>query len=261
MRTRKKTYHINHIQYGVANVTMTDGKGHSFTVPNQANRKTYPSNLRLKLWPATLEVTYIYGTDIRLLMTLNKQLVFCQSEKSFPEWEEFFAKRSETEADIELAVRCYNNDDRLLLYNLYHEYNDVFKIRQEILLKYYRKEVPNLVARLKVENNIICALRGSLDELVGHHFNKRQVFLEKLQNYAGALMEYPSFVNWCLEEMTEMAKLYGRDKQRCCQSTPQGMRTSEVIKRSSKLIPITISDERIQEYINSTTKPKKETVF
>jgi len=244
---------IVHIRKNANVVLLIDWKGNSCTLPELKNcLAKCPSNLILIFKPVLVTIKYVANTNIVLEVKMGENLVYEMPEKKLKRLQHLFDTHSETEAEIELSLQYYDNRENILWYNLGHQTKDVFKFREEILLRYYRDEIPQLVSRIKLENDLICALTSSW-----HFFpqrTKKEVFkkcLEQNIGALGALTTYPNFVEWCLQEMEEFDKLYHRDKRNKCHSDLSKLVLSQVIKHSSPLVPISISDEKIQAYVNS----------
>ena len=242
-----RKFRITHIKKDTDGLVLSDGNGSSFRVPKSELTASYPSNLRLKFQPARLNITYIYGTNIVLEMRLNNTILYWLPERNFPEWEEFFETYSNTDVEIELSVRHFNEKADILLWNLRHQENDVFRFREELLFKHYGKDVPNMISRLKIENSLIFAVKSMRGN---YGRNKRKdILLHYFEDYAHLPTDLPYFVDWCLEEMDILHKLYRQDLAK--KISLSNLEKSQVMKHSSKLIPISISDEKIKEYVSS----------
>ena len=250
MKTKLRKMRIVHIRKNANVVTLTDWKGNSFDFPELKNcLKKCPSNLILIFKPVLFTIKYAASTNIVIEIKVGKTPVYSMDPKKFEKLQHLFDTHTETEAEIELSLRHYNDKDALLCYNLNCQTNDVFKFREEILLRYYRDEIPHLVSRIKLENDLICALTSSW-----HFFprkTKKEMFKECLEKNFNLLAEYPNFIEWCLQEMDELDKLYRKDKRNKCHSDLSKIVFSQVIKHTSPLLPLSISDEKIQEYVSS----------
>ncbi len=256
MRTMLRKFKINHIQKDVEDFVLKDGKGRSFRVPKSDVSPDFPSNLRLKFRPARLNVTYIYGTNIVLEMRLNGALLYWQSEKKFPEWERFFKTYSNTDAEIELSVRHFDERADILLWNLAHQENDVFKFREQLLLSSYCNDLPRMISRLKIENSLIFAVKAMRSHFAQNKHEQKSILLHCFENYANLPSDLPFFVDWCLEEMEILNKLYKQDLSK--KITVSNLGESQILKHTSKLIPICISDEKISEFMNSESNKKRD---
>ena len=250
MKTMLRKFKINHIKKDTVDLVLSDGNGQSFRIPKFGQSFQLPSNLRLKFQPAKLDVTYIYGTDIVLAMHLNKVLIYHQSEDNFPEWKTFFEMYSNTDAEIELSIRHFDEQTGVLLWNLKHQEDDVFKFRELLLLSHYSNDdLPRLVSRLKIENSLIFAIKEAYQDLKHRQKNRKEILLNCFKEYANLPTDLPFFVEWCLEEMDILYKLYRQDKKRGI--TLANLQDSQIIAHTSKLIPISIEPEKISEFINS----------
>ena len=242
-----RKFKITHIKKDTDDFVLSDGNGSSFRIPLADFTGSYPSNLRLKFQPARLNVTYIYGTNIILAIRLNNTLLYWQPERNFPEWEEFFETYSNTDAEIELSVRHFDEKADILSWNLSHQERDVFRFREELLFSHYDKDIPNMISRLKIENSLIFAVKSMRNN---HSCNEQKdLLLRYFKDYAGLPTDLPYFVEWCLEEMEILNKLYRQDLAK--KISLSNLEKSQVVKHTSKLIPISISDEKIKEYVSS----------
>lgn len=248
MKTNTERFCITRIFKHPNDTILVAKEGRCFTVLKDQYDGLFPSNFQLFFKSATLAITYIYGTQIVLEMKLNKRVLFKKSCSLFPEWEQFFSRYSGIEEELELAVKRYDNHYHFLQLNLGNQLNNVLRYREEILLEYYRDAIPNLVQRLKIENDLIFALTKSWVILTARPIALSDRMKESLFKVTNLPLELPLFSKWCLEEMETLDNLFKRDKHRGCSVNPIRMQLSEVIKHSSKLIPITISDEVIKDY-------------
>lgn len=252
METKLRKMRIMHIRKNADAVMLTDWKGNSIEIPElKTCLDRCPSNLLLVIKPVVFTITYAASTSIAIEVKAGKTLVYRIPQKELSYLNRLFDAHSEIEAEIELSLQYYDNKDTLLWYNLNRQTKDVFKFREEILLRYYRDEIPHLVARIKIENNLINALTSSWHNCSNPRTAKKVLFREYLSRYAKLFERYPNFEKWCLQEMEELDKLYRKDKRNKCHSDLSKLLLSQVVKHSSPLIPVNISDERIQEYINS----------
>ena len=248
MKTNTRNFCITRIVYHSNDTVLMDKHGKSFTIEKNQYDGPFPNSFQLFFKPPTLYVTYIYGTSIVLEMKLNKRVLFKRKSSCFTEWEQFFNRYSGLEQELELVVRRYDNQCQFLQMNLENQLPNVLRYREEILLKYYKDALPNLVQRLKIENDLIFALTKSWVMISPHSLAYSERLKKALFNAVELPFELPLFTNWCLEEMETLDKLYKKDKHRGCSANLKKIHLSEVIKHSSKLIPITISDEAIKNY-------------
>lgn len=247
MKKKLKEFRITRIVRDMGEIVFADRKGRLVRIPQSDYKGTYPSVFKLFFRPAVLNVSYVYGTRTVLQIRMNGKIVYSLAENERRKWEKFFADKTDLQIELDLASLYYDENDGILRYNLGNQEKNVLRYREEILLNSYRKSVPDLVARIKIENDLICALLNYRAEVKGRNFSAKEAafYLKKCTNLP---LELPEFEKWCIDEMRALNKLYQEDKKVGCDRDTGRMHLSKVIGHTSELIPVKIEDEAIRTF-------------
>ena len=152
-------FRINRVEHKPNKAVIHGNRNQKVEVPRSLFDGLYPENIVLGIICINARVTYIYGTNIVTSVQIADKILFTRSDDEFPEWQKFFAGKTDEEIDIALSIREYNDNADILRDNIANSCLDVFRIRAEILLKHYQDEVPDLVQRLKIEDGIISVVK------------------------------------------------------------------------------------------------------
>lgn len=248
MKTKDVRFYVSHIDVGPTEIHFRTTNGRAVKVRKGCREFEYPSNFLLLFQKAKLDVTYIYGTDIPLEMKLDNQTIYQQSREKFSQWQKFFEGKDDLQIDIDLALSCYDENEGLLVYNLSQQNKNVFRYREEILLRQYANAIPKLVQRLKIENNLIYAVCSSYFKVFATDLSQKMRLEYCLKECSGLNLEFDCLEKWYLEEMMLLDKLYQQDKENGCHQDLSRIQESRIIRHSSELIPITISDDAINAF-------------
>lgn len=231
METAKETFKVQRIYSTESKYVIIGCNRVRFDLPKvSCLSKIPPKPYFLKKHEAT--VAYLPYSPVVLRMEMDGITIFREKQTDFSDEEKQETARALNEYDDTMNAVEFNTP------NL----QSFFREREEIYLT-AMKHVPQLIPRVKIEEDIIIAASGMLHEKNGFCLPTYQEAFHFLAAYADLPMKGKFFVRSCILQMIDFARAYTADRQN--RATYE---TSEVLRLPSFIMPENLTDEIIKNH-------------
>ena len=231
METTKETFKVQRIYSTEKKYIIIGCNRARFDLPKADCLSKIPPKLYFfKKHEVTVE--YLAYSPVVMRMEMDGVTIFREKQTDFSDEEKQETARALNEYDDTTDVLEFNTPNM----------QSFFREREEIYLT-AMKHVPQLIPRVKIEEDIISAAGAMLHEKGGFGLPSYREAIHFLVAYADLPMNGNFFVRSCILQMIDFARAYVAD----CQNRAT-YETSEVLRLPSFIMPENLTDEIIESY-------------